>query len=413
MPVYSAPDDDDEPAPRDTYNFAPGNYGLVYRADVPDWGNGPSKEEQRTGEAEVGDEHPAEAAGGATEETLEHEERTETPPKETHYRLQTMKWGLIPFWTKRRPDYGSMMKTINCRSDSLAENRGMWNAIKGRKRCVVVAQGFYEWLKKGKDKVPHYTKRADGQLMCFAGLWDVVQYPDSDEKLYTYTIITTDSNKQLSFLHDRMPVILENGSEEMFRWLNPEKFKWDSELQAILKPYQGELECYPVPKEVGKVGNNSPNFIVPINSTENKNNIANFFGQKPKSQTEQPKDEPATKREPIKKEEKTEDEKIKQETETVDQDGSENKAPLPVPKDGQQKGVKREHTDSMTAEMPPLKAAKTSPNSIDDQMPPVRSTGRQTRSATTNDRGVLNPPKQKVKPVEKGNQKISGFFKKT
>lgn len=83
------------------------------------------------------------------------------------------------------------MKTINARDDSLAANGGMWNTMKKGKRCVVVAQGFYEWLKKngGKEKIPHYTKRKDGQLMCFAGLWDCVQYegrvaPESVELPY-------------------------------------------------------------------------------------------------------------------------------------------------------------------------------------------------------------------------------------
>jgi hypothetical protein len=86
--------------------------------------------------------------------------------------------GLIPFWTKRSPDYGSVMKTINCRDDSLLEDRGMWTSMKKKKRCIIVAQGFYEWLKKnnGREKIPHYTVRKDRQLMCFAGLWDCVQY---------------------------------------------------------------------------------------------------------------------------------------------------------------------------------------------------------------------------------------------
>jgi putative SOS response-associated peptidase YedK len=70
------------------------------------------------------------------------------------------------------------MKTINCRDDSLFEDRGMWTTMKKKKRCIIVAQGFYEWLKKsgGKEKIPHFTKRKDGQLMCFAGLWDCVQF---------------------------------------------------------------------------------------------------------------------------------------------------------------------------------------------------------------------------------------------
>jgi putative SOS response-associated peptidase YedK len=82
----------------------------------------------------------------------------------------------VPFWTKRNPDYGSKMKTINCRDDSLIEDRGMWTTMKKKKRCIVVAQGFYEWLKKGSQRVPHFTRRKDGQLMCLAGLWDMVQF---------------------------------------------------------------------------------------------------------------------------------------------------------------------------------------------------------------------------------------------
>lgn len=89
-----------------------------------------------------------------------------------------MKWGLVPFWTKRNPDYGTLMKTINCRDDSLQENRGMWTSMKKTKRCIVVAQGFYEWQKKndGKEKIPHFVKRKDEQLMLMAGLWDRVRY---------------------------------------------------------------------------------------------------------------------------------------------------------------------------------------------------------------------------------------------
>ena len=157
MPVADAPEDDDV---RQTYNFAPGNHGLVYRAIVPEYGAG------RTHQAGEDDEE-SEGRGSPDGEI----------PK-TQYKLQAMKWGLIPFWTKRNPDYGSVMKTINARDDSLASSGGMWNTMKQKKRCIVVAQGFYEWLKKngGKEKIPHFTKRKDGQLMCFAGLWDCVQY---------------------------------------------------------------------------------------------------------------------------------------------------------------------------------------------------------------------------------------------
>ena len=162
MPVDDAPEDDEV---RQTYNFAPGNHGLVYRADVPDRGAGGGSHRRR------------ESAGEGNQDEEEEPDDVE-PVKETRYKLQAMKWGLVPFWTKRNPDYGSVLRTINARDDSLAQKGGMWNTMKQKKRCIVVAQGFYEWLKKngGKEKVPHFTKRKDGQLMCFAGLWDCVQY---------------------------------------------------------------------------------------------------------------------------------------------------------------------------------------------------------------------------------------------
>ncbi|RCI12183.1 hypothetical protein L249_0595 [Ophiocordyceps polyrhachis-furcata BCC 54312] len=256
MAVDVAPDDDDDDndAGRQSYNFAPGYHGIVYRAVTPDWGAGPPPSSHR-------DDDDAQPEGNWT-----------------RYRLQAMKWGLIPFWTKRNPDYATMLKTINCRDDSLAAPGGMWAAIKGRKRCLVVAQGFYEWLKTGpRDKMPHFVRRRDGKLMCFAGLWDCVRYQASDEKTYSYTIITTDSNRQLRFLHDRMPVILDPGSEEVKTWLDPARHEWSGTLQSLLRPFDGELEVYPVSKEVGKVGNDSPSFIIPVDSKENKSNIANFF----------------------------------------------------------------------------------------------------------------------------------------
>jgi hypothetical protein len=74
-----------------------------------------------------------------------------------------------------------------------------------------------------------------------------------------------------------MPVILNPGSDDLKKWLDPSRHEWSRELQSLLKPFDGELEVYPVSKEVGKVGNNSPSFVIPVNSKENKSNIANFF----------------------------------------------------------------------------------------------------------------------------------------
>ncbi|KAL8731027.1 MAG: hypothetical protein Q9166_003678 [cf. Caloplaca sp. 2 TL-2023] len=396
MPVEDAPEDDDV---RQTYNFAPGNHGLVYRADVPDWGAG-GRSHGAQGTADQGAEHTEQDSGEMED------------PKETKYKLQAMKWGLVPFWTKRNPDYGSVMKTINARDDSLAQSGGMWNTMKQKKRCIVVAQGFYEWLKKngGKEKIPHFTKRKDGQLMCFAGLWDCVQYEGSEDKHYTYTIITTDSNKQLSFLHDRMPVILENGSDALRTWLDPKRSEWSKELQSLLKPFDGQLECYPVSKEVGKVGNSSPTFIVPVASTENKNNIANFFGNAKKEAAgkEEKKEIKEEVTEVSKKSIKVEHDEQEQRS-TVDQSGTEDNAPLPIPSPPSAGTcLKRAHETDALENVSPAKAAKL--ESVDAPADSAGSSekkaGRKTRSGTSNGtKGSL------VKPGEK-SPKITSFFNK-
>lgn len=339
MPSASAPPDDD-PRLRQSYNFAPGYHGLIYRAATNERGNASTTntddvgdEERPTKRAKLShstkDQDASTNVNSAAKE-ISRDETSLASPDPT-YILQSAKWGLIPFWTKRSPDYSNMLRTINCRDDSLAQPGGMWNTMKQRKRCVVIAEGFYEWLKKnnGKEKVPHFVKRKDGQLMCFAGLWDCVHYEDAkqdEEGLWTYTIITTDSNQQLKFLHDRMPVILEAGSEGMAMWLDPMRIGWDKDLQGLLKPYQGELECYAVDQAVGKVGNNSKSFIVPVASKDNKKNIANFFdkGKGMSTSGGEVKKEPQE----AKQEEHEEDSRDT----TVKLEDPESNAPLPKPK---------------------------------------------------------------------------------
>ena len=399
MSVDDVSPDEGEGAPRESYNFAPGYHGIVYRADVPDRGAGSSR--QRGTKVNKGT--PAdETAETAEEETSPSASQMESD--HPRYKLQSMKWGLIPFWTKRNPDYASMLKTINCRDDSLATPGGMWASMKARKRCIVIAQGFYEWLRPGgpgsKEKIPHYVKRKDSKLMCFAGLWDCVQYEDDDSgyKNYTYTVITTDSNKQLKFLHDRMPVILDPGSKALSTWLDPGRYEWTAELQSLLKPYSGELEVYPVTQEVGKVGNNSPNFVIPVASKENKNNIANFFAKGAKKNAEKKAGLDTT------ADEKTiTAAKDQTSIEPVDDVGSD---PNDSRKADQTPGLKREAPSSPTRDEPPLKKVATS--SPFKSPTKEKQQGRGKISATSN--ASKSPSKKKM--AEPGSQKITSFFTK-
>jgi putative SOS response-associated peptidase YedK len=173
MPVDECPNDEEC---RQTYNFPPGATGIVYRADVPDYGAGPSTKHARKKSKSDDQDDETEIKDEPNDD--DEKPATASPMTGVRYKLQTMKWGLVPSWTKRTPDYASVMRTINARDDTIAQTQGIWNVPKRRKRCIVIAQGFYEWLKKnnGKDKIPHYIKRKDNQLMCMAGLWDCVKY---------------------------------------------------------------------------------------------------------------------------------------------------------------------------------------------------------------------------------------------
>ncbi|KAL2171548.1 hypothetical protein VTG60DRAFT_2381 [Thermothelomyces hinnuleus] len=403
MPVDDGPADEGDGAPRQSYNFAPGYHGVVYRADVPDRGAGTSSSRTaHAGHSGVDADGDAAADDNLQTQPREKEEDDRQAPTKPHYKLQSMKWGLVPFWTKRNPDYPSLLKTINCRDDSLATPGGMWASMKARKRCVVVAQGFYEWLKTGpKEKVPHFVKRKDGRLMLFAGLWDCVRYEGEEQGLYTYTIVTTDSNEQLRFLHDRMPVILEPGSEALWRWLDPARSEWSKELQAVLRPFEGELEVYPVSKDVGKVGNNSPSFVIPVASKENKANIANFFAKGTAASAEKGKKVKAGV-EVKQQEEEGRDGEVT-ETKTVEElQQTADDGWMGTPK----KGVKRE------AESPPFTSKGEPPVKkalFAKQESPVKEKA-QTRpkiSATSN--AARSPVKSKTKAAD-GSQKITKFF---
>lgn len=407
MPVDDYPADEGDGAPRQSYNFAPGYHGVVYRADVSDRGAGPhqSRDKGKTtgdtsnaGAKAVHDQDTTVPTSSAAD-PVDAQDADTTESSTQHYKLQSMKWGLIPFWTKRNPDYATVLKTINCRDDSLANNGGMWQTMKARKRCIVIAEGFFEWLKTGKERIPYYIKRKDGQLLCLTGLWDCVRYEDDDEasKSYTYTIITTDSNKQLKFLHDRMPVIMEPGSEKLRTWLDPGRYEWSQELGDLLKPFEGELEIYAVSKDMNKVGNSSPNFIIPVASKQNKNNIANFFANAAKKKEEKDKEklkaETKTKKEPSSSSQDEADTLMFDESILAPMDES-------LDEESPKTGVKREAEDSIGG--PPVKKVKV--ESSPAKASSAKVAGRQKISATSN--GT-----QPAETKSSGTQRITKFLR--
>ena len=172
-------------------------------------------------------------------------------------RLDFFTWGLIPSWAKD-PSIGSRM--INARAETLAEKPSFRSAFR-RRRCLVLADGFYEWRDDGgKSKTPMYIRLEDGTPFAFAGLWEMWNAPDGSQVLST-TIITTEPNPLLAKIHNRMPVILPEKAHAL--WLQTGEAD-PKELSELLRPYPAEeMVAYPVSKLVNSPGNDIPAVIAP------------------------------------------------------------------------------------------------------------------------------------------------------
>ncbi|HKP88069.1 MAG TPA: SOS response-associated peptidase [Blastocatellia bacterium] len=168
--------------------------------------------------------------------------------------LVPVRWGLVPSWAK---DISVGNKLINARAETITEKASFRNAFKKR-RCLVVADGFYEWQNLGGTKRPMYIRLKSGKPFGFAGLYEVWNPPEG-EKLTTCAIVTTEANELMKPIHERMPVIIPRESED--EWLDSSAADHDALLQ-LLKPYAAdEMEAYPVSKQVNSPRNNSPECI--------------------------------------------------------------------------------------------------------------------------------------------------------
>jgi putative SOS response-associated peptidase YedK len=172
--------------------------------------------------------------------------------------FRVLRWGLVPSWAKD-PAIGSRM--INARAETVAEKPSFRTALRYR-RCLVIADGFYEWQRQGSKKQPFYFHLNDHQPFGFAGLWEQWESQTTGEILETCTILTTEANDVLRPVHDRMPVILQ--PKDYDRWLDPDLNK-SADLLPLLQPYSAEvMQSYPVSAVVNKATSDRPECIQPL-----------------------------------------------------------------------------------------------------------------------------------------------------
>lgn len=164
-------------------------------------------------------------------------------------KVEMFQWGLIPSWSKD-PSIGSRM--INARTETLQE-KPAYRASFARKRCLILADGFFEWKQIDKSKRPFFIQLQAREPFAFAGLWDHWTSPKGDEKR-TCTIITCAPNDLMAELHNRMPVILDRST--MWEWLDPAANSIG--LRALLVPYAKSMMAHPVSRLVNRPENDSP-----------------------------------------------------------------------------------------------------------------------------------------------------------
>src|SRR5437773_3926103 len=170
--------------------------------------------------------------------------------------LKTMRWGLVPFWAE---DESTGYKMINAKAETLAERPAFRRCLE-KQRCVVPADGFYEWRKSTHEKTPVRFVLGDGEPFAFAGLREKWRKPGGNV-LESFTIITTEANELVRPVHDRMPVILD--AESALQWLDPEReFR---SVQSLLQPIPGRLmRCHLVSRRINDTRFDDVSCIEPV-----------------------------------------------------------------------------------------------------------------------------------------------------
>ncbi|XP_058668713.1 abasic site processing protein HMCES [Ammospiza caudacuta] len=194
--------------------------------------------------------------------------------------LMDMRWGLVPSWFKQDNPSKLQFNTSNCRSDTMLSKSSYKGALLKGKRCVVLADGFYEWQQQSGGKQPYFIyfpqskdatetdKETEGdeewkgwRLLTMAGIFDCWEPPGGGEMLYTYTIITVDASKDVSFIHHRMPAILD-GDEAIRKWLDFAEVPTQEAIKLI-QPTEN-IVFHPVSTFVNNIRNNTPECVAAI-----------------------------------------------------------------------------------------------------------------------------------------------------
>ncbi|MGW5052915.1 SOS response-associated peptidase [Actinokineospora sp. NPDC004072] len=188
--------------------------------------------------------HPRDADGNVDETTTE---RT----------LRLMKWGLVPSWAKDASGAGRM---INTRSESAAEKPSFKRSL-ARHRCIIPADGWYEWKRDGKVKQPFYTTPKDGSSLAMAGIWSTWHDKNDPDApvLITCSVLTTDSVGPLTEIHHRMPLLLSR--DEWNPWLDPDRTDVGEFLRPVSEDVVAALELRPISDAVNSVRNNGPDLL--------------------------------------------------------------------------------------------------------------------------------------------------------
>jgi putative SOS response-associated peptidase YedK len=159
-------------------------------------------------------------------------------------KLVSMRWGVIPYWWKK--PLNQLPETFNARAEGVASKPMFRDAFK-RHRCIIPANGYYEWIKRPDGKQPYYISGADGGVLSFAALWDRWKNPETGEPVASCTIIVTDANALTRTIHDRMPVLLDKADIES--WL-----KGTGGTELLRPAAEDRVRMWPVSRRVNKTG---------------------------------------------------------------------------------------------------------------------------------------------------------------